>query len=100
KFGPDGKLHVAEGGKGGTHSTAGQCDQVISPVGPYLGSSVDGRISRIDSHGVRTTVTSKLPSSQTSPDLGSLISGVADVAWVNGRMYALIAGAGCSHGVA
>src|SRR5499425_2751763 len=36
-FGPDGNLYVAEGGLGGTHSTSGSCDQVISPVGPYTG---------------------------------------------------------------
>ena len=41
-----------------------------------------------------------LPSSQTSPGFGSLVSGVADVAFVNGKLYALLAGAGCSHGLA
>jgi hypothetical protein len=40
-----------------------------------------------------------LPSSQTSADSGSLISGVADVAFVGNTMYALLGGAGCSHGV-
>src|SRR6478672_10215712 len=35
KFGPDGYLYVAEGGKGGTTSTAGHCAQVITPIGPY-----------------------------------------------------------------
>ncbi|NUS38868.1 MAG: ScyD/ScyE family protein [Lysobacter sp.] len=99
KFGPDGYLYVAEGGKGGTHSTVGQCTQVVAPVGPYTGSYTGGRISRISAHGVRTTVTSQLPSSQTSPALGSLISGVADVAFVDGKLYALMSGAGCSHGV-
>lgn len=101
KFGPDGNLYVAEGGIGGSHSTTPkQCDQVVSPVGPYLGSSTGGRISRIDSSGHRTTVTTNVPTSTTSPDLGSLVSGVADVAFVNGRLYALIGGGGCSHGVA
>jgi hypothetical protein len=100
KFGPDGNLYVAEGGTGGTGSTTPkQCDQVVPPVGPYLGSSTGGRISRIDAAGHRTTVTTNLPTSTTSPDLGSLVSGVADVAFVNGRLYALIAGGGCSHGV-
>ena len=33
KFGPDGALYVAEGGIGGANSTAGQCTQVIPPVG-------------------------------------------------------------------
>jgi hypothetical protein len=99
KFGPDGRLYVAEGGIGGTHSTAGKCKQVIEPVGPYTGSSTGGRISRISSTGVRTTVTDRLPTSQTSEALGSLISGVADIAFIGHTMYALIGGAGCSHGV-
>src|SRR3974390_1278667 len=37
KFGPDGNLYVAEGGRGGTTSTVGQCEQVPAPVGPYTG---------------------------------------------------------------
>src|SRR5215510_7566622 len=35
KFGPDGYLYVAEGGKGGSHSTVGECTQAPAPVGPY-----------------------------------------------------------------
>ena len=57
------------------------------------------RISKIDPKGVRTTVADGLPSSQTSPASGSLVSGVADVAFVGGRLYALEAGAGGSHGL-
>lgn len=100
KFGPDGDLYVAEGGLGGSTSTVGICTQVIPPVGPYTGSLTGGRISRISSDGTRTTVTDQLPSSQTSPDLGSLVSGVADVAFIGNTLYAVLAGAGCSHGVA
>src|ERR1700730_3732956 len=99
KFGPDGNLYVAEGGKGGSNSTALLCTQVIPPVGPYMGSNSGGRISRINAAGVRSTVTDKLPSSQTSPALGQLISGVADVEFIDNTLYALLAGAGCSHGV-
>ena len=99
EVGPDGALYVAEGGPGGSNSTVGQCEQVPPGVGPYTGSPRGGRISRVDSNGVRTTVTDRFPSSQTSPDLGSLISGVADIAWINGTLYALTAGSGCSHGV-
>lgn len=98
KFGPDGNLYVAEGGTGGTNSTS-TCDQVPSPVGPYTGSPTGGRISRIDQNGHLTTFAGNLPSSQTSPALGSLISGVADVAFIGDTLYALLAGAGCSHGV-
>src|SRR6266540_6195795 len=63
KWGPDGNLYVAEGGVGGTDSSVGQCEQVVGPVGPYVGSPVSGRISRISAQGVRTTVTDQLPSS-------------------------------------
>ena len=97
-FGPDGDLYVAEGGTGGTASTVGQCTQVVPPVGPYTGGFTS-RISKIDPTGARTTVAGGLPSSQTSPALGSLVSGVADVAFLDGRLYALEAGAGCSHGL-
>jgi len=99
KFGPDGNLYVAEGGAGGTTSTVGQCEQVIGPVGPYSGGFT-ARISKIDGSGNRTTVVDKLPSSQTSPNLGSLVSGVADVAFIGNTLYGLLAGAGCSHGLA
>src|SRR5215831_15419873 len=99
KFGPDGNLYVAEGGAGGLNSTIGQCEQVPPPVGQYTGSPIGGRISKIDYNGLRTTVVDTLPSSQTSPSQGSLVSGVADVAFIGNTLYALLAGAGCSHGV-
>ena len=99
KFGPDGNLYVAEGGTGGNLSTAGTCTQVFPPIGPYTGGYT-GRISKIDASGNRTTVVSTLPSSQTSSAQGSLAMGVADLAFVGSTMYALIAGAGCSHGLA
>src|SRR6266480_2786139 len=99
KFGADGNLYVAEGGIGGANSTEGCCEQVIPPVGPYTGSITGSRISKIDANGVRTTAVDNLPSSQTSPALGSLISGAADVAFIGETLYILLAGAGCSHGV-
>lgn len=98
KFGPDGLLYVAEGGPGGGNSTEGKCQQVPE-LGPYTGSPRGGRISKVDSEGVRTTVTDKFPSSQTTPDTGSLTSGVADVAFIGNTLYAITAGSGCSHGV-
>jgi hypothetical protein len=98
KFGPDGNLYVAEGGMGGTMSTTPeQCDQVPD-AGPYTGDFT-ARISKIDSAGNRTTVVDHLPSSQTNPGLGSLVSGVADVAFIGNTLYGLLAGAGCSHGL-
>lgn len=99
KFGPDGNLYVAEGGAGGSISSVGLCDQVIAPIGPYTGGFT-ARISKIDPNGVRTTVIDGLPSDQTSPTQGSLVSGVADVAFLHGTLYAVLAGAGCSHGLA
>jgi hypothetical protein len=99
KFGPDGALYVAEGGPGGTASTVGKCTQVVPPLGPYTGAAHGGRISRVDSNGVRTTVTDRFPSDQTTAETGSLTSGVADIAWIGSTMYVLTAGSGCSHGV-
>ena len=96
KFGPDGMLYVAEGGTGGGNSSVGQCEQVPAPVGPYTGAATGGRISKVDSNGVRTTVTDQFPSSQTSENL---VSGVADVAFIGDTLYAITAGSGCSHGV-
>ena len=99
KFGPDGALYVAEGGLGGSDPAPATKDcTVIPPIGPYTGSTVGSRISRIDRHGHRTTVVDNLPSSQTSDMSGNLVSGVADIAFLDGAMYAILAGAGCSHG--
>ncbi len=97
KFGPDGFLYVAEGGSGGDQSTIGQCDQVPLPVGPYTGGKT-GRISKISPRGERSTVVEGLPSDATNPNAGGQVSGVADVAFVDGRLYALLAAGGCSHG--
>ena len=76
KFGPDGYLYVAEGGfPTGTITEA--------PAG--LGGNCSAGLTFVD----------KLPSSQA----GGLASGVADVAFIGNTMYAVFAGAGCSHGV-
>jgi len=102
-FGPDGNLYVAEGGLGGSHSTVGQCTQASGDAAPYTGSSNDpvlgGRISRVTPGGTVSQVVQALPSSQTSAALGGLVSGVSSVAFIGHRLYGLLAGAGCSHGV-
>jgi hypothetical protein len=96
KFGPDGYLYVAEGGLGGTMTS--DCDPV-GEAGPYTGD-YNSRISKISPDGsTRITVVDGLPSSQTNPQLGSLVSGVADIAFINGQLYGIEAGAGCSHGL-
>lgn len=95
-FGPDNDLYVAEAGTGGTNSTASICpaDQVIPPVGPYLGGTT-ARISKFDKSWNRTTVASGLAS--TVDAMGDL-QGVSDLQFMNGMLYALVAGGGCSHG--
>ena len=102
-FGPDGNLYVAEGGLGGTHSTVGVCRQAAGATAPYTGSTnnpvLGGRISKVTPAGVRSTVVRGLPSSQTTAATGSLVSGVSSVGFIGHRLYALLAGAGCSHGV-
>ncbi|MBB5058045.1 glucose/arabinose dehydrogenase [Granulicella aggregans] len=96
KFDPDGQLYVAEAGTGGTTSTKGQCAQVIPPIGPYTGG-MTSRISKITREGKRETVASGFPSSVDS-NTPSDISGVGDLAFLDGRLYAVLSGAGCSHG--
>ena len=98
-FGPDGCLYVAEGGRGGMATTVGDCPQIPPPVGPNTGG-MTARISKIGSNGVRTTIADGLPSSQSTEPSGGLVSAVADVAFVGGTLYALVSGAGCSHGLA
>jgi hypothetical protein len=98
KFGPDGYLYVAEGGIGGSNLTVGCCEQAAG-LGPYTGSVTGSRVSKINANGFVTTAVDNLPSSQTNPDSGGLISGAADVAFIGNTLYVLLAGAGCSHGV-
>lgn len=93
-FGPDGALYVAEAGKGGTTATTPKdCEQVPPPIGPYLGGST-GRVSKIVG-GNRVSLATGFASAQTAT--GDLI-GIADITFLDGELYALIAGGGCSHG--
>jgi hypothetical protein len=96
-FGPDGKLYVAEGGLGGSRTTVGQCEQAQN-VGPYKGGFT-ASIARINSSGTVTRIATGLPSDETGPQLGSLKSGVADLAFIGKNLYGLEAAAGCSHGL-
>jgi hypothetical protein len=91
-FGPDGTLYVAEAGLGGSNS--GKCTQVIPPIGPYMGG-LTARISKVDTKGNVTTLTSGLPSAVGAT---GAVLGVADVTFLNGDLYAVLAGGGCSHG--
>jgi hypothetical protein len=58
-----------------------------------------GRISKVDAGGNVTTVVDALPSSQTAPALGGLVTGVTSVAFIGHHLYGLLGGAGSSHGV-
>jgi hypothetical protein len=98
-FGPDGSLYVAEAGTGGTRSTVGVCQQAPSPAGPYSGG-MTARISKISASGARSTYVDHLPSDQMSAKNGKLVSGVAAMTFLGGTLYALLSGAGCSHGLA
>src|ERR1700729_2147302 len=100
RFGPDGNLYVAEAGTGGTTSTIGQCTQVPpgpGGPGPDTGGPT-GRISKISSSGKVTTVATGFPSVTIGPMGVNGTIGVADVVFLNGDLYALIGGGGCSHG--
>ena len=57
-----------------------------APVGPYTGGFT-ARISRVSPDGKRSTVVDRLPSSQTSPALGSLVSGVLAYTPVGGIFF-------------
>jgi hypothetical protein len=91
-FGSDGTLYVAEAGLGG--SNVGKCAQVIPPIGPYTGG-LTARISKVDTKQNVTTLTSGLPSAVGAT---GAVLGVADVTFLNGDLYAVLAGGGCSHG--
>ncbi len=100
-FGPDGKLYVAEGGfpidplTGAPPGKGGPCSAGAGGPGEYFGSTKGSRISRIDGAGHVEIFVDGLPSSEAA----GLASGVADVAFIGNTLYAILAGAGCSHGV-
>ena len=93
-FGRDGTLYVAEAGLGGTVLNSPKTCMQVPNIGPYKGG-LTARISKIDTNGTRTTLSSGLPS---AVDIMGDVLGVADVAFQNGNLYAVTAGGGCSHG--
>jgi hypothetical protein len=95
-FASNGDLYVAEAGTGGTETTLGRCTQVIAPIGPYRNGPT-GRISRIDQAGNRTTFATGFPSAVNG---FQDYQGIADVAFVGNKLFALVAGGGCSHAAA
>src|ERR1700733_1211617 len=100
RFGPDGYLYVAEAGSGGTTSTVGKCTQGPGPPGgpgPDTGGPT-ARISKISPSGKVSTVASGFPSVDVGPGGINGVIGVTDVAFLNGDLYALVGGGGCSHG--
>ena len=95
EFGPDGYLYVAESGHAGTNTTTpDQCAQVAPPAGPYRSGNT-ARISRVSRNGTVSTVAEGLPSGING--FGDIL-GVTDVAFIGRKLYALVAGGGCSHG--
>jgi hypothetical protein len=115
RFGPDGDLYIAEAGSGPgarpLNSTAiAGCQTVQGPAGDYVGSNSSvaangtvmnpgtGSIVRVSPYGsVPQTVVSGLPSDQGGGGQGDFFS-VADVAFVDGQLYALLGAGGCEHG--
>src|SRR3984957_366351 len=100
RFGPDGYLYVAEAGTGGTTSTIGQCVQVPGPPGgpgPDTGG-LTARISKISPSGKVSTVASGFPSVTIGSGGVNGTIGVADVVFLDGELYAVVRGGGCSHG--
>src|ERR1700759_595863 len=93
KFGPDGDLYVALSGPGGTNTTETICPQlqVAAAVGgPYTNGNT-ASIVEVDKRGNVTTVATGFPSALSQrPD----VLGVADIAFLDGELYAVTAGGG------
>ncbi len=92
-FGPDGLLYVAEAGIGGDLEPT--CEPADNMFQPYRGG-YSARISKIMPDGTRQTVAEGLPGFIDGFGDGL---GVSDLAWINGTMYALIEGGGCTRGL-
>lgn len=96
-FAPNGRLLVAEAGRGGANSTIGLCEQMPPPLGPVTGGPT-GRVSVINRHGVRRTFNDGLTSGLTTPETGSEVVGPEEILYRHGVPYVLVQGGGCSTG--
>jgi hypothetical protein len=96
RFGPDDLLYVAEAGIGGPQP--GTCiweGNMFTQTGSYMGGYT-ARISRILPDGTRETVAQGLPGFVDGFGDGL---GVSDIAWIDGTLYAVIEGGGCTRGL-
>lgn len=87
-----GTLIVAEAGTGGDNLADGE-ESVPPPIGPMSGGPT-ARVSRI-ADGCAEPLASGLPSYANEADQ---VGGVADVAVIEGNIYALVTGGGAAHG--
>ena len=88
-----GNMYVSSGGMGGP-TPSGPDRHIESPLGPYHGGHT-AQIYRITPDGEMSVFVDNLPSTR---DQFRGKQGVSDVKWVNGKLYALIVGAGQAHG--
>jgi hypothetical protein len=95
EFGSDGNLYVAEAGMGGETESKGTCKDYTSPFVPYH-PAMNARVSKIDPQGVRTTVADEMPASR---DQYGDVVGATDVTFMDGVLYVLNSGGGCSRGL-
>ena len=93
-WGPDGSLYIAEAGTGGPKTTTpAQCEQVAPPVGPYSNGSTS-RITKVSPEGRQSVFARGFPSALDA--MGNTL-GLADVAFLDGELYALSGGGGCGN---
>jgi hypothetical protein len=101
-FDQHGNLYIAEAGTGGNRRTfPRECRQVRPPLGPVSGGYT-GRISEAPPGGGSSKVVrAGLPSARYSPipPYANVVSGMADVQVVRGRLVGMLGGTGCSHGL-
>jgi hypothetical protein len=95
EFDADGNLYVAESGNGGDEESMGTCEDYTSPFAPYH-PGMTARVTMVAADGTQTVVADGLPSAR---DQYGDVLGVTDVAFIDGTLYALNAGGGCSRGI-